>query len=345
MNSESRLARALLVCVLMLSVAGCGLKQRVTYRLQGAAIQPLGFSVIDRQAAFGQAFCATLAHLDEAGTWGNCSKWMEGTPATAQATTTPIPTDLGVMIVAGIFGQCFEDAGVHIYEQGIAHLRDVHRLRIYEVVVSGVGSSEANAAQIEAFLQNTPGDFVAVGYSKGIADLMVAVQTGTLARTRIKVLVSVAGTVAGSRLADLPSEAALHGVERAIRRAGVGKCDVQDAGGLRSLRRDVRYAFLQRWSPPPDLRTFSIVGVTSREQTSSVLWPLWDHVNYYSADEDSQVVFEEGILPGAAFLGIAKGDHWAVALPFFEAGNMLVTRNRFPRTALLEAIVRIVNGV
>jgi hypothetical protein len=61
--------------------------------------------------------------------------------------------------------------------------------------------------------------------------------------------------------------------------------------------------------------------------------------------EDCQVIAGEGVLPGAAFLGIAKGDHWAVALPFSEAGNTLVNRNRFPRTALLEALVRAVHGL
>jgi hypothetical protein len=334
----------LLVCLAAFVSLGCGLTRAVDYRLPGSTIQPLGYAATNRQREFGQTFCATLAHVDVSGAFAPCSQWIEGAPATAPPATAPIPANLGVLVVAGILGQCFESSGLHVFEQGIAHLRDDHGLRVHEVRVSGLGSSEANAVQIEAFLQRTPGEFIAVGYSKGISDLMVAVQTGALARSRIKALVSVAGTVAGSRLADLPSDAALDGIERAIRRAGAGKCDVQDAGGIRSLRRDVRYAFLQKWMPPADLRTFSIVGVTTREQTSSVLWPLWDQVHYYSADEDSQVIAEEGILPGAAFLGVARGDHWAVALPFSEAGNTLVNRNRFPRTALLEALIRIVHG-
>lgn len=333
-------------CLLACSASAChwGLTRSVAYRLNGAAVQPLGFSATDARARFGQLFCATLIHVDTAGTWGACSQWIEDAPAATAAATTPIPTTLGVMIVAGIFSQCFEDAGLHIFEQGIEHLRAAHGVRALEVRVSGAGSSEANAAQIEQFLQQTPGDFIAIGYSKGISDLMVAVQTGTLARTRIKALVSVAGTVTGSRLADLPSVAFINGIEKTIRQAGLGRCDVQDGGGIRSLRRDERYEFLRRWNPPSGLPTFSVVGVTTREQTSTVLRPLWDQVNSHSADEDSQVVAEEGILPGAAFLGIARGDHWALALPFEEMGNRLVTRNHFPRTALLEAVVRIVHG-
>ena len=66
----------------------------------------------------------------------------------------------------------------------------------------------------------------------------------------------------------------------------------------------------------------------------------------YSQDQDSQVVAEEGILPGADFLGIAKGDHWALAVPFSDhpdpAIRKAVDRNRFPRVALLEALVRFV---
>jgi hypothetical protein len=49
---------------------------------------------------------------------------------------------------------------------------------------------------------------------------------------------------------------------------------------------------------------------------------------------------------GGAFLGTALGDHWAVALPFSEVHNPIfdgvVDRNRFPRTALLQAMVRFV---
>jgi hypothetical protein len=324
---------------------GCGLRRAVDYRLEGSVMQPLGFAATDGRGGFAQTFCATLAHVDPSGMWAPCSQWLRGAPAAAPAAGTAIPANLGVLIVPGIFSQCFEGGGLQIYAQGIAHLREAHGLRVYEVRVSGAGSSAANAAQIEEFLRGTPGEFIAIGYSKGISDLMEAVQTGPLARARIKALVSVAGTVAGSRLADLPDEAALAGIERALRRAGLRSCDVQDAGGLRSLRRAVRYAFLQQWDPPDGLRTFSLVAVSARDETSSVLHPLWDHLRYFSADEDSQVVAEEGILPGAAFLGVANADHWAVALPFFEAGNTLVTRNRYPRTALLEAIVRAVNGV
>ena len=69
---------------------------------------------------------------------------------------------------------------------------------------------------------------------------------------------------------------------------------------------------------------------------------MWTRVSYYSADQDSQMVAEEAMMPGARYLGVAKADHWALALPFTEAGHTRVDHNKFPRTALLEALVRYV---
>jgi hypothetical protein len=91
-----------------------------------------------------------------------------------------------------------------------------------------------------------------------------------------------------------------------------------------------------------------VVGVTSRADTSSILHTMWDRNSYYSIDQDSQMIAEEAIIPGAAFLGVAKADHWALALPFYEHQVKRiregVDKNRFPRTALLEAIVRYVHA-
>jgi hypothetical protein len=75
---------------------------------------------------------------------------------------------------------------------------------------------------------------------------------------------------------------------------------------------------------------------------------MWQLQSTYSIDQDSQMIAEEAIIPGARFLGAAKGDHWALALPFWEHPNQTIRRkvdhNRYPRTVLLEAIVRYVTS-
>jgi len=122
-------------------------------------------------------------------------------------------------------------------------------------------------------------------------------------------------------------------------------CEIKGLGGLDSLRRDVRYDFLSdhRGHLP---RAYSVAAKSTADTTSAVLKSAWDHLTAYSIDEDSQVIRDDAVVPGGAFLGTARADHWAVTLPFKEAHNpvfdLLVNRNDYPRTALLEAMVRFV---
>jgi hypothetical protein len=58
------------------------------------------------------------------------------------------------------------------------------------------------------------------------------------------------------------------------------------------------------------------------------------------------VIYSDEIVPGSTLLGFVNADHWAVATPVNRShqtlGNTLVTRNAYPREALLEAILRFV---
>jgi hypothetical protein len=89
---------------------------------------------------------------------------------------------------------------------------------------------------------------------------------------------------------------------------------------------------------------YSIVGETSLDETSSVLRPTWKRLSIYTNDQDGELVAWESVLPGAKYLGAARADHWAIALPFDGSAQPAkgIDRNRFPRDALLEAIVRYV---
>ena len=115
-------------------------------------------------------------------------------------------------------------------------------------------------------------------------------------------------------------------------------CGITDEGGIGSLRRDVRYRALRAWNPPATLRSYSLAAVSTLNQTSKPLHTMWKTNAIYSIDQDSHIIAEEAIIPGSQFLGVAHGDHWAVALPMSNYPK--VDWNRFPRTALLEAIIR-----
>jgi hypothetical protein len=352
---------ALAGCVgLLMLLEACrfGLVPKVEYRLPSAVTVPVGARVTDASVAFAKTFCATLTHLDPThAKWGSCAQYLEAPTSEQPAPTDPIPKDLGIIIVGGAFSHCFERKHVLAFGPARSHLSAQlpgdHALSVEPIQIGGVASPDANAAAIDAYLASHPGDYIAIGHSKGAVDLMTSVQKYPAerfphARAQIKALVSIAGAISGSRLADLGEGLTIFGFKRAVKKSGLGNCDIKEEGGIRSLRRDVRYEFLRSWEPPMGLKTYSIVGVVNRDETSSVLHMMWDRLELYSNDQDSQMIAEEAIIPGAQFLGVAKGDHWALALPFTEHHdpkiNKAVSKNRFPRTALLEAIIRYVHA-
>jgi hypothetical protein len=72
----------------------------------------------------------------------------------------------------------------------------------------------------------------------------------------------------------------------------------------------------------------------------------WKRLRTYAVEQDGLLVDWESVLPGAKYLGTARADHWAIALPFEESAERIdaVDRNHFPRDALLESIVRFVTA-
>jgi hypothetical protein len=343
-------AIALLVCV-----AGCsGLPRPVA-----AAVLPLRSAPISADGGaipstrFGGLFCGVLGHLADFGAdWGYCDRYFRpsGTP-------TPVPEAIEgaasyrLLVVPGIFGQCVE-AIARPFEDARRHLASAHRLDVEYLSVSGLGSTAYNAAEIEAYLQQQLGGtdkrpYIAVGYSKGALDLIEAVSKHATARASVRALVTIAGSVLGSRL----PEGVPRGLVDTLQGQRLGTCDVGDGGGIDSLRRADSVAVVAGFSPPAGFRSYSIAAVSDPATTSAVLASSWRQLTVYSLEQDSQVVHEDAIVPGGAYLGMARGDHWAVALPFEDipptdplarVAARLVNRNHYPRVALFEAALRYV---
>jgi hypothetical protein len=328
--------------------SGCGLVPVVPYSMPGMTSVPLGLQVADDTRAFAETFCATLTHLDPShAEWGRCAQYLEGTAMDQPPVTEVIPKTLGVVVVSGMFSDCFEKKGIYSLQQAREHLTSEHGLMTDLVEVDGIGTPEANAETIDKYLRAHPGNYIAVGHSKGAVDLMTAIQRYPSAQSQIKVLVSIAGAIGGSRLIDLGKDLNILGFQQAAQASGLGHCDLQKAWpALESLRRDKRSDVLRNWKPPASLRSYSVVAVANDKDTSSVLSIMRRRVSYYSQDQDSQMIAEEALIPGGHLLAVAHADHWAVAWPFSDHPDpkirKRVNRNRYPRVALLEAIVRYV---
>jgi hypothetical protein len=115
-------------------------------------------------------------------------------------------------------------------------------------------------------------------------------------------------------------------------------CKGDLAAGMNSLRRDVRQRFLSSF-PHPFVPTYSLAAVASQENIPAQNRATVMMLNSYDKEHDGQVLKSDATVPESKALGVAVSDHLAIALNF-EKGKQ--QRPLFPRSALLEAVVRTV---
>jgi hypothetical protein len=213
------------------------------------------------------------------------------------------------------------------------------------IKVDALSSSTNNARQIRDALMAMPAEpgparLVLIGYSKGAPDILEALVSYPEIRSRVAALVSIAGAVGGSPLANeaKQSEADL------LRHFPRAKCGTGDGGAVRSLRPAQRRAWLANNPLPQDIRYYSVATFPRPERISSVLKSSYRKLSHIDPRNDSQLIFYDELIPGSTLLGYLNADHWAVAVPIDRShraiGSTLVTENAYPREALVEAVLR-----
>jgi hypothetical protein len=337
--------RHLLLAFTLLAAAhsiGCGATTPpVTYSIMPSALGPIE-AERNRAKDFGRVFCSTLPHLKDGDgrSWGDCAKYMEF--ADAPQPQAEIPARYQFLLVPGFGGECLRN--VRAFSTSIAHLKDAHHVDIEYFAVAPFASSEENGKSIArridgAWSADSSRRFIVIGYGKGTADILDALRVIDDVKTKVAAVVSVAGIVGGTWVPE-DVQALMQPQRPWITEGCPG--NVQDGAG--SLMREVRQSFL-RQNPMP-VPSYSIVGATSLDETSSVLKPSWKRLSVHAREQDGLMIAWEAVLPGARYLGSARADHWAIALPFEESEHTPkgIDRNHFPRDALLEAIVRYVTA-
>jgi hypothetical protein len=324
------------------ALAGCGAAAPpITYPVMPSALTPIDADH-DKAKDFARVFCSTLPHLkDKDGhAWGDCAKYLEmSEPARTQ---TAFTTPFRFLFVSGFGAECFKD--VRAFSPSIAHLKTAHQIDVEYFAVAPFGSSEENGHSIakhidEGWAADKTRRYVLIGYSKGAADLLEALRLLTEPRTKVAALVTVAGAVGGSWLPD-----EIRGLMEGSHPWIAPGCPGNVRDGLHSLTRELRLRFLRE--NPLSVPGYSIVAASAHDETSTILRGMWKQLSIYAKEQDSQLVAWEAVLPGGKYLGAARADHWAIAMPFEESPNppKSVDRNHFPRDALLEAIVRFVTA-
>ena len=226
-----------------------------------------------------------------------------------------------------------------------AHL-EKHGYKTGLIMVGGRTSSTFNATQIRDYLANmdsTPSErVVLVGYSKGTTDALEAAVNHPEIAERVSAIVSFAGVVGGSPLAD-----SLPGFQEAlVKNMHIPSCPEGDAGFVESLSRKTRLNWLAEHTLPTTMQYFSLAAFAERDQISSMIQGAYDKLATIDPRNDSQVIFYDALIPRSTLLGYVNADHWAIAMPISRdmpmVADAFIDRNAFPREVLLEAIVRFV---
>jgi hypothetical protein len=250
---------------------------------------------------------------------------------------------LRIVIVPGLVADCFKSL-FSPFAFAREHLKQ-HGFNCSVIWVSGRSSSAHNAAQINSAV--TSGDYpinerlVLIGYSKGVVDILEALIRYPQVRLRTIAVVSLAGTVRGTPLADKAPW-----LWRLVDKLLLYHCATGDGYSLESLRPVIRQTWLQQHTLPAEISYFSITGIPKPEAVSRALRFSYRLLAKQDPRNDSQVIFSDSLIPGSVLLGYVNADHWAITLPIARVcpwlGATLVNRNAFPREVLLEAIVRYV---
>ena len=297
----------------------------------------------DNSKPFSDIFCTVLSKNNPDGDkWDGCENYVDGGGST-NATLPALSKDYRVLIVPGFMSSCFADSPA--FNEGLPVLRDKYGVNVEYLQVPNDGS-ESNSKMIAEFLrEKSKGDarkWILVGYSKGTPDLQETLARNPDLRPLTAAFISVAGASGGSNIADaIPAMVDKYMNQYKLKPT----CKGDMALGFKSLSKMVRGAFLANY-PNPFVPTYSIIAASDKNTTSKALLQTWQLLLTYDPFQDGQLTRSDAIIPGSTYLGIAKGDHFAVALPFDKSTDSTIKtgmdKTKYPRGALIESLLRYV---
>lgn len=352
-RSMSRSVRWLAPLVFV-TLTHCAITQKEPYAADITALYPIpenpvGFD--DGRGRFREIFCTVLEERgDELPDYIPCEEALtrlgEEPPALAK------PVNLGqskqdflIGLVPGFAWQCIREwldednsAPLHVAKYGFD-------TRLFEV--GGLSSPEHNAKQIRDHIAALSSEdrrrpIILIGHSKGTVDILQALVSYPEVRSRVVAVVSLAGAVGGSPLAEDAEQSTVNLLAH-LPNSG---CDRDDEGALASLYLQTRQNWLADNPLPGRIRYFSVIAIPDSQNVSIGLVRNYKKLAEIDTRNDGQLIFYDQFIPGATLLAFANADHWAIATPvarqaaFFQA--TLANKTDYPREALLESILRYV---
>jgi hypothetical protein len=347
--------RAMAVAFILIPIlAACASKPLVPFTTDTPPLVLLPASqahISDGRGRFREITCEVLqAHGKDLPNYRPCDQAL--TRVGKEPEPTGEPVDLGLSrhelvaaLVPGIGWECFESWLQ--YENEFEEHASQFGFGSYIFKVDGMSGTSNNARQIrDAIMSHAdelkPGQLVLIGYSKGAPDALEAIVSYPEIHPYLAGVVSVAGAVGGSPLANSAKESDLG----LLKHIPDSKCTGGDGHAVESLRPAVRRQWLQDHPLPPSIRYYSLVTYPLPDQVSSILKSTKRKLDTVDPRNDSQVIFYDQVIPGSTLVGYVNADHWAIAVPVAEShpfiGKHFASKNQYPRQAVFEALLRFI---
>jgi hypothetical protein len=344
-----------LILAITLLLGGCAGTPEAPPPIDPSSAEVLAFieenRLSDGRGRFREIFCAVLEEhgqalpdyrsCEEALTYVGEEKGAAGEPVALG----PTGRNYLFLLVPGLGWNCFEEwldlsysVPRHVSQFG-------YEVRL--VPVDGLSSTANNARMINDYVASLPPEdadrpLILAGYSKGAPDILEAVTAYPELAERVAAVVSLAGSVRGSPLANDASQAQAN----MLTMVPGSKCEEEhgDNDAVVSLRTEVREQWLAEHTLPAHIHYYSIVTFPDPDRVS---WALRNGYRLLAQQEprnDTQVIIFDQIIPGSTVTAFLNADHWAIAVPVSRKhpllGKTLVNHNDYPREAFLEALLR-----
>lgn len=123
-------------------------------------------------------------------------------------------------------------------------------------------------------------------------------------------------------------------------------CGRGDLGAIESLRPAERQAWLDNVTLPNDVLMYSLVTMPTLLRMAPGLIPAHRLLRRFDPLNDGNLLVRDQIIQGSRLLGFLDADHWAVGSDLQSSPSAIVRAaagdQQFPRRALIEAVLRII---